>query len=220
MSSRIRRASVGFITAAATCALVACSHGATTSTGTTSTSGDSSASSSASEETTTNSDTSATTPSTQATTAEGTQPINGDKWQDNAAPSQPDYAGQLVFHDIRVGSHEGFDRVVIEYVGEGTPGWTTTWANQSYEQGRGEPLPLTLPQVFDVVMTGTSMPFSDEMIAQYYQGERLLSFDGIEVAVDGTFEADTHIAIAMKEQRKVQVGVLKDPVRVVIDIQK
>ena len=64
------------------------------------------------------------------------------------------------------------------------------------------------------------MPSSDELNAEYYAGERNLELGPLDVREDGTFEDTTHIVIGMDQARKFQIGFLKNPTRMVIDIQK
>ena len=48
----------------------------------------------------------------------------------------------LLAHDFRVGVHEDYYRVVVEFVGQGDPGWTVGWTDKSVEVGRGDAPPL------------------------------------------------------------------------------
>lgn len=158
----------------------------------------------------------------QGAPADGSTPILGDAWTNLVAEKQPGTGNTtgLVLHEIRVGEHTDYYRVVIEFTGTGEPGWWAQWADSAIEQGRGEPLPLTTPTVLDLTITGTMMPGDESRLAEYYSGPKIQEVGPVQVVVDGTFEADTHIALGMDKKRMHQVGLLTDPVRVVIDVKK
>ncbi len=147
--------------------------------------------------------------------------INGEQWVSSLEPLMAQVGeAPMVFHDLRVGEHEDFYRVVVEFSGEGVPGYFQSWTDTPVEQGRGRPLPVTGAEFLDLAITGTAMPSSDELNAGYYAGERNLELGPLDVREDGTFEDTTHIVIGMDYARKFQIGFLKNPTRMVIDIQK
>ncbi|WP_022868229.1 AMIN-like domain-containing (lipo)protein [Schaalia vaccimaxillae] len=163
----------------------------------------------------------ALTASAKAAEATMTTPINGDAWVTSLEPLEPTYSAPgLVFHDMRVGEHDGFYRVVIEFAGQGTPGLMQSWADKPLEQGRGRELPVQGPAWLDLVLTGTTMPVTDGLNALYYDGERQMQIGPLDVREDGTFEDTTHIVIGMDEAREFQIGFLESPARAVIDIRK
>ena len=151
----------------------------------------------------------------------GLQPINGDAWVNELehAPSEPGET-PAVFHDMRVGEHDTFYRVVVEFTGEATLGYYQSWADKPIEQGRGQELDVEGVAYLDFVLTGTSMPIMDGQLEQYYQGPRNLQVGPLDVREDGTFEDSTHIVIGMDHARNFQLGFLTNPLRAVIDIQK
>ena len=151
----------------------------------------------------------------------GPQPINGDAWVNELehAPSKPGKT-PAIFHDMRVGEHDTFYRVVVEFTGEATLGYYQSWADKPIEQGRGQELDVEGVAYLDFVLTGTSMPITDGQLEQYYQGPRNLQVGPLDVREDGTFEDSTHIVIGMDHARNFQLGFLTNPLRAVIDIQK
>ena len=52
---------------------------------------------------------------------------------------RPEAPSQLMVVNVRVGSHEGFDRVVFDLVGSGEPGWFIDYTNKPSQQGSGTP---------------------------------------------------------------------------------
>lgn len=121
--------------------------------------------------------------------------------------------------DFRVASHEGFDRVVVEFSGDALPGWVTGWTDAAFSQGKGDPIEVTGPALLDVTLTGTSFPQNDEETALYFAGASSVSAGEIRAVFDSAFEDQTHLVIGMDQQRPYRVSTLTDPVRVVIDVQ-
>lgn len=151
----------------------------------------------------------------------GTRPIGGDAWVSSLDPLDARTGDSpMVLHGLRVGEHEGFYRVVVEFTGDGTPGYFQSWADTPVEQGRGRELPVTGTSYLDLVLTGTSMPVEESQQAEYYSGPKNLSVGPLDVREDGTFEDTTHIVIGMDRPREFQIGFLSDPVRAVIDVKK
>ncbi len=156
-------------------------------------------------------------------TAEGVDSIGGSDWSSEVprveGSANPDGPG-LLFHDVRVGDHQDFYRVVFEFTGSGEPGYFGMWSDQPVEQGRGEPLPAEGENFLDLYVTGIGIPMTDEDYENYYSGPQVLEVGPLSVAVDGTFEGQAHFAIGMDGQREFQIGRLQDPARVVVDVRK
>lgn len=151
-----------------------------------------------------------------------TSPIDGTNWTTSAQQksSSPTEGDSLVFHDLRVAEHDSFYRVVVEFAGQGTPGWNVTWADKPVEQGRGRELPVQGASYLDIAISGTTMPTGTGQQDLYYSGTPSLEVGPLEAYEDGTYEDITHLVIGMDKVREFQVGTLSDPVRVVIDVKK
>ena len=97
----------------------------------------------------------------------------------------------LVLTDVRVGEHEGFDRIVLEFTGTGVPGWSVGWVDRARLDGSGEAVDLDGDAVLDIYASGTTWPADG-----YYDGPSGSSPDGGEVDdvyVGGTFEGYTQV---------------------------
>ena len=148
-------------------------------------------------------------------------PINGDAWVNALDPLAPRTTdAPMVFTDLRVGEHPAFYRVVVEFSGEGRPGYFQNWPDTPVEQGRGQALGVAGSAFLEFMVNGTSMPIGAELAGLEYTGPDALAIGPLEVREDGTFEDTTHIVIGMDRAREFQVGFLDDPVRMVIDIKK
>lgn len=52
----------------------------------------------------------------------------------------PDDGDELLLGEVRVGRHEGYDRVVFEHTGDGAPGWHAEYVEEAVEPGSGFPI--------------------------------------------------------------------------------
>ena len=167
--------------------------------------------------------TASATPETTPTSEPGldaTKPINADNWMSSVEGLPPvrsdDPAKALVLTGIRAARHEGFTRVVLEFLGEGTPGvWSAAWTEEAVEQGRGLPIQVEGEAVLDLVIDGTPMTATETP----YPGGTHTRAGDLDVVSDGTFEDNTHVVIGAPAARQFQIGFLSDPVRMVIDVR-
>ena len=124
---------------------------------------------------------------------------------------------ELVLTDVRVGEHEGFDRIVLEFSGTGAPGWVVDYADEAVLDGSGEAVALDGDAFLDIYASGTTWPAPD-----YYDGPSRVEPQGGDVAdvfVGGTFEGSTQV-IAGIDGGPVpfRVFALTDPTRLVVDV--
>jgi hypothetical protein len=123
----------------------------------------------------------------------------------------------LVLTDVRVGEHEGFDRIVLEFTGTGVPGWSVGWVDRARLDGSGEAVDLDGDATLDVYASGTTWPADG-----YYDGPQRLEPDGGEVDdvyVGGTFEGYTQVLAGIDgPPSPVRVFALPDPPRLVVDV--
>ena len=140
----------------------------------------------------------------------------------NAEPDTADASAdaRTTVRDIRVGGHDGFDRVVFEVGGTGTPGWDVRYVDQASSQGSGEPIDVAGDAVLQVTLTGAGYPYDTGV--DEYAGPDPLSAPGTEavteVAFDGTFEGTTAAFVGTSGQRPFRVYSLQDPARVVLEV--
>ncbi|MDY5785184.1 hypothetical protein [Corynebacterium sp.] len=133
----------------------------------------------------------------------------------------PAEATELVVSDVRVGSHDGFDRVVVEYSGTGTPGFTAGYVDQARQQASGYPLEVAGPAHLEVMIHGTPMGMLSPREELIQVGPMNLASGAIQgVTHGGVFEADTQYVIGLDKKRPFRVYTLSNPARVVIDIQQ
>ncbi|MFC7876279.1 hypothetical protein [Isoptericola sp. NPDC057391] len=148
-----------------------------------------------------------------------TAPFPADASPDSADPSAD---AALVVTDVRVGRHDGFDRVVFDLEGGGRPGWSVEYVDAAADDGSGEPVRVDGDGVLQVRLSGMAMPGEDPEIAEY---------DGATIDPDGTqaveevvyrfwFEGYTTAFVGVDEPGlPFRVFALEDPARVVVDVQ-
>ena len=122
--------------------------------------------------------------------------------------------------DVRVGTHEGFDRVVVE-LNAGTPELTVDRASPPFTQdGSGFPVEVDGTSFLVLVMRGGTKQTADGTSS--YDGP--IDFDpGFPTLVDlvegGDFEAQSTWYLGLSHEACVRLSLLADPDRVVIDLE-
>jgi len=141
------------------------------------------------------------------------------------ADTEPDTgeasAGALVtVTGIRIGRHDGFDRVVFETDGDGTPGWDVRYVDGARSQGSGDEIEVDGDAVLQATLTGVGIP-ADTGVEEYSGPDRLSSGDAevvTEVVWDSTFEGTSVAFAGVTEETPFRVYLLEDPARVVLEV--
>ena len=130
--------------------------------------------------------------------------------------------GFLAVTDVRVGAHDGFDRVTFELEGEATAGWFVAYEDEPTSQGRGEPIDVDGDAYLGVALRNISLPpeLPDEV--DRFDEERHDGPNGaeqvVEVVADTIFEGIQLFYIGVEEPTSYRIDRLEDPQRVVIDV--
>ncbi|QPK82558.1 hypothetical protein G7Y29_06625 [Corynebacterium qintianiae] len=164
--------------------------------------------------------TSTAVPTAQALSAnEETTPVG--PFSTGRAQAYPDQGTELVISDVRVGSHDGFDRVVFEFDGTGTPGYVAGYNPEPMQQASGYPIDVNGNAYLEVVIQGTPMGLINPDDALVKVGPMNLAAGNIQgVTHGGVFEADAQYIIGLDKERPYNLHVLENPARVVVDFQK
>ena len=128
---------------------------------------------------------------------------------------------ELQIEDVRAGSHEGVDRVVVELSGTGTPNVLAGYTADPRQQASGLPLVPAGNAYFELIIQGVpwSMGLSDADLAKADPSG--VAAGGIqEIADGGIFEADAQYIVGLNAQRPYNLYLLENPTRVVVDFQK
>ncbi|UNX53872.1 hypothetical protein MF406_12930 [Georgenia sp. TF02-10] len=135
-------------------------------------------------------------------------------------PSWPTAGGDLLPTTVRVASHPGFERVVFDFAGTGTPGYRVEYVDAAVDDPKGTEVDLDGDAVLQVVASGTRYPAEGEA-EQMALGEIDVEDDDIvaEVHVTGVFEGLNQAFLGLDAQRPFRVFTLTDPARLVVDVQ-
>ncbi len=148
---------------------------------------------------------------------EGAPPFPANTEPDTADSS----AGSLVgVTDVRIGRHDGFDRVVLEVGGEGTPGWDVRYVDAPGSQGSGDAVAVAGEAVLQVTVTGTGYP-GDTGVQEWAAAAPLRSGDTevvTEVVWDGTYEGTSVAFVGTAARSPFRVYLLDGPTRVVLEV--
>ena len=128
---------------------------------------------------------------------------------------------ELQIEDVRAGSHEGVDRVVVELSGTDTPNVLAGYTADPRQQASGLPLVPAGNAYFELIIQGVpwSMGLSDADLAK--ADPTGVAAGGIqEIADGGIFEADAQYIVGLNAQRPYNLYLLENPTRVVVDFQK
>jgi hypothetical protein len=168
-------------------------------------------------------------PATSSGGASTTTPATADDSTTDAPPfpanTEPDTGDAsadsfVTVTEIRTGLHDGFDRVVFEVGGTGTPGWDVRYVDEASSQGSGMAVPVEGDAILQVTITGVGYP--TETGIEEYDGSAPLPGDGTEVVTevvwDSTFEGTSVAFVGLTEDAPFRVYLLEDPARVVLDV--
>ncbi len=161
----------------------------------------------------------AVTTSVSATTSAAAEPAPTDSSDKTAAAVAE---SKLTVTDVRIGSHENFDRVVYEMGGTGTPGWRVKYVDAAAQEGSGKPMEIAGGAIIQVLIDGSAYPF-DSGVEQYSGPNPVPGIaGGIVTEVNGSsvFEGVTQSFIGVTEKQPFSVTLLSNPTRVVVDVAK
>jgi len=122
--------------------------------------------------------------------------------------------------DIRIGRHEGFDRVVFEVDGAGTPGWDVRYTDRASSQGSGDPVDVAGDAVLQVTVTGAGYPYDTGV--DEFSSDGPVPGSGTEVVTEvvfgATFEGTTEAFVGTTAETPFRVYLLEGPTRIVVEV--
>ena len=130
--------------------------------------------------------------------------------------------GFLAVTDVRVGTHDDFDRVTFELEGEATAGWFVTYEDEPTSQGSGRSVEVDGEAYLGVALRNISLPPDLPDGVDRWEQERLDGPDDaeqvVEVVADTIFEGIQLFYLGVEEPASYRIDRLEDPQRVVIDV--
>ncbi|SEE91147.1 AMIN-like domain-containing (lipo)protein [Ruania alba] len=161
---------------------------------------------------------------TEPTGEPTTDPTDGDPppFPADPTPVSQELQGNpdLLLVDARAGEHDGYDRMVLEFSGSGTPGWQAEYVDSAAEAGSGAPITLDGDGLLRMSLEGTRYPEDEEDLFT----TPALDVGGAAIDqayVGSTFEGQTQVVLGVADpEAPFRVFSLTDPQRVVIDVQE
>lgn len=143
----------------------------------------------------------------------GTEPQNDPEW--------PAGGGDLLPTGVRVGSHEGYERVVFDFEGTGTPGWRVEYVDEAVEDPKGDVVDVAGDYTLQVIATGVRYPEGEDETGRIAQGTYDADDADLveEVRVTGIFEGQNQAFIGLDEKAPFRAFTLSDPARLVVDVR-
>jgi hypothetical protein len=168
------------------------------------------------------------TSSSAASTAAGTSasatapeeaagtPFPGDIEADVADTVDP--AG-LTVTAVRAARHEGYDRVVFELAGTGTPGWSVEYVDSPSSQGSGAAVDVPGAAYLQVTLQGTTYPY-ESGAEEVPRGPVAISDTDVVqgVSYDATYEGTSVAWVGTTGRAPFRVYSLTGPSRVVVEV--
>jgi len=133
--------------------------------------------------------------------------------------------GRLIVTDVRVGTHDGFDRATVELDGEGEVGWFTELTEEPTSQGSGEPIEFEGEVALWLAAQMVTLPGDEPAgVDEEARVDMDLTVAGpaggviTEVVGDTLFEGLQTFAIGLDAERPYRIERFEDPERIVIDV--
>ncbi|MDZ5077548.1 hypothetical protein [Nesterenkonia sp. HG001] len=148
----------------------------------------------------------------------GTQTRQSEGFPDTLLP--PSDGDTLLLSEVRLGAHDGYDRVVFDHDDAGLPGWHAEYVDEPTEPGSGHAIDMEGDAWLAISVTGLSPGNAGED-----QGHLVMQTDWPQedTIVEGTattfaYEAAASYYIALEDVHDFDVFTTEDGSRLVVDI--
>ncbi len=119
--------------------------------------------------------------------------------------------------EARIGEHDGFDRVTIEYVGDAVPGWRAEYSEEPpTAMGSGET--STIDGEMFLIISATGLAMGQDGVLGELHGATEPAGVIRGVSVNGVVEGHGGIGIGLDDELPYRINALEDPTRLVNDI--
>ncbi|AZA14232.1 hypothetical protein ACFPVT_09685 [Corynebacterium choanae] len=132
---------------------------------------------------------------------------------------RPEPPADLNVTNVRIGTHDTFDRIVFDFTGAGTPGWFVRYTKDPTAQGSGKPVHIAGDTFLEVNIDGVAYPFEVGEAPKIFDitdppGTLISEIDDVSI-----FEGRQQFMIGLSGgEHPYSVQVLNNPTRLVIDI--
>lgn len=147
------------------------------------------------------------------------QPIAAGDIDDSIAPGD---GPPVALTDVRLGAHDGFDRIVFEVAGEGEAGWQVGYTDQPQAQGSGAAVPVPGAAALEITLTNIALPGDAPGGVEPWEGQDSRTLPGAAVldtlVEDTLFEGRYTFFAGVDQRRPFAAGLLSSPQRIVVDV--
>jgi len=143
--------------------------------------------------------------------------------EESQSDDYPAISGQYLPDQVRVGAHDGFERIVVDYLPSeegGTLEWHAAWVDEAIEDPSGFPLEIAGEKFLQITVSGIRYPTDEELT-----GDLAIELIGADASklVHGfsathAFEGMHQVVLGTEGVLPYRVTVLEDPDRLVIDL--
>jgi hypothetical protein len=121
----------------------------------------------------------------------------------------------LELEDVRVVEHEGGDRIVLTFAGDGKPGWVVRYVDEAVVDGSGQVVNLDGDAILQLDLSGTPTQASGTTRPVH----RSLAGDVVDLHALRAWEGVTQVFLGIDGGRTpFQVSALTTPSRLVLDV--
>ena len=133
----------------------------------------------------------------------------------------PTDAGHAFPSSSRVGSHPGYERIVVQYTGGAADlTWKTTWTSDPIDE-KGERINVKGDVFLQIDVAGVREPSAVATLPPTLHPGSLAGLSTVKgVSVQYPFEGQHMVLIGLSAKGSYRIQVLKDPSRLVIDVKK
>ena len=131
--------------------------------------------------------------------------------------------GGVVVHtaDVRVGTHDGYDRITFEYLETATPDFDMRTVSPPFTQdASGNPMTVNGSPVFQITLQGATKLADDGSLTYTGPTDFAPGFPQLVQLIErGDFEAVNSWYVGLNGGDCIRATVLTDPSRLVVDVQ-
>lgn len=147
--------------------------------------------------------------------------FSAEEQQSPEYPASVAVDGPLFPTGARVAHHDGFDRVVLDFEGTGTPGWSVRYVDEPVADDSGIEVDLAGDFILRIDASGLSTPttedFDVDQVASGFYGTG--QADVVQdVYASGVFEGWSGSLVGLDTQAPFRVFTLTEPTRLVVDV--
>jgi hypothetical protein len=123
---------------------------------------------------------------------------------------------------VRVGAHDGFDRVTVELAGDAGAGWFASYTDGATEDGSGREVDVAGGGVLTLSVRGVVLPPDRPEDVDPFDGTTVAAPEGAgtltEVVEGVVYEGQHQLFLGVDEEVPFRLERLEDPQRIAIDL--